>query len=196
MSPSSDPSRKPALLAQILEHFEDKPLASLSFRTLASALGVSTYALVYHFGTREQLLSEIARVIAEKQKSAEDPYLRDAPSLDTLMKQLWASFEWMLDPDNLHLQRLEFEAGTLEAVEAPARPHMPGVYAFWLDGTERVLLDLGLGAEDAALESRILNNLFYGFQYDIVVNGDLGAARTAFDRSMRGYREHLASLLA
>jgi AcrR family transcriptional regulator len=47
-----DLDRKPALLADIVDYLLDKPLSGLTFRTLAEALAVSTYTLVYHFGSR------------------------------------------------------------------------------------------------------------------------------------------------
>ena len=59
MSRKPDPGRKPELLEQILDYLVDKPLAKLTLRTLASALGVSTYTLVYQFGTRDELVSDI-----------------------------------------------------------------------------------------------------------------------------------------
>lgn len=49
--------RKPEMLAQFIEYLHDKPLSALTFRTVADALGVGAYTLVYHFGTREQLIT-------------------------------------------------------------------------------------------------------------------------------------------
>ena len=49
MSRRPDPERKPELVAQILDYLLDKPLSGLSFRTLADALDVSTFTLVYQF---------------------------------------------------------------------------------------------------------------------------------------------------
>ena len=67
MSRRPDPERKPELVAQILDYLLDKPLSSLTFRTLASGLGVSTFTLVYHFGTRAELLSEIVAAISGRE---------------------------------------------------------------------------------------------------------------------------------
>ncbi len=193
VSRAVDPSRKQLFLAQILEYFENNALASLSFRTLARAIGVSTYALVYHFGTRQQLLNEIVQAIAQRQKSAEEAV--DAVSIDAHLAQLQASFDWQLDAANLKLQRLEFEAAMIEALAPGEHDHTRTVFAFWVDETERTLVALGLNPEDAAVESRILNNLFYGFQYDLVVNTDLDGARHAFALVMERYRDHLTTLI-
>jgi AcrR family transcriptional regulator len=190
----SDPSRRDALLAEIVDHLADSSLAGLSFRVLARSLNVSTYSLVYHFGTRDQLISEIVRAIAERQKSAE-PHADAAPSIDAHLEQLRASFDWQLQPENIKLQRLEFEAAMLEALEPHSHTHTKGVFAFWVDETERTLIALGLDEADAAVEARILNNLFYGFQYDLVVNSNTEAATEAFALVMQRYREHLGTLI-
>ena len=195
MPRSPDPTRKAVLVAQILEHFENNALASLSFRTLARALGVSTYALVYHFGNRQQLLNEIVQAIAQRQKSAEEHIDTTAPSVEAHLEQLQASFNWQLDAANLKLQRLEFEAAMIEALDPGEHDHTRSVFAFWVDETERTLIALGLNAEDAATESRILNNFFYGFQYDLVVNNDPKGASAAFALVMERYREHLSTLI-
>lgn len=188
--------RKPLLLAAILEHFEDKPLSSLSFRTLAGAVGVSTYALVYHFGTKEELQNEIVRAIAERQKSAETIVASDAAvSIEAHLTQLRESFEWTLQAENLKLQRLEFEAAMIEAFNPEQHTHTRKVFAFWMDETARTLEALGLDPKQAALESRILNNAFYGFQYDLVVNQDREGVREAFELMLERYREHLKVLL-
>ena len=51
--------RKAELLAAILDYLMDKTLAELTFRSLAEGLGMSAYVLVYHFGTRDQLINDI-----------------------------------------------------------------------------------------------------------------------------------------
>jgi AcrR family transcriptional regulator len=186
--------KREALLGQIVDHLGDSSLAELSFRRLAQALGVSTYALVYHFGSREQLIGEIVRTIAERQKSHEPP-TRDEPSIDHHLEQIRASFDWQLQPENVKLQRLEFEAAMLETLDPELHSYTRTTFAFWMDETERTLKALGLNAADAATEARILNNLFYGFQYDLVINRDTEAATKAFALAMERYREHLGNLI-
>jgi len=197
-----DTERKPSLLAAIIEYFEDKPLSGLSFRTLAQGLGVSSYTLVYHFGTKEKLLDEIVRAIAERQKGAESAAVEAAGgaadramSIDTHLADLKASFDWALNVDNLKLQRLEFEAAMIEAIDPEQHTHTRKVFAFWMEETVRMLRALGLDAEQAALESRVLNNSFYGFQYDLVVNRDPTRTSHAFDEMLERHRAHLKRLL-
>ncbi len=116
MARTPDPARKPALLAQTLEYLLDKPLATLTFRTLATALDVSTFTLVYHFGTRAELIREVLRAISERATFMERRLVDDV-TLDTYFENLQLSWEWTLDPRNRQLQRLEFEAAMLESLQ-------------------------------------------------------------------------------
>ncbi len=190
----ADSSRRDVLLSQIVDHLGNSSLSELSFRRLALALGVSTYSLVYHFGSREQLISEIVRAISERQKSSEPP-TRDEASIEHHLEQIRASFDWQLQPENIKLQRLEFEAAMIETLDPQLHSYTRTTFAFWMDETERTLRALGLTQADAATEARILNNLFYGFQYDLVINGDTAAATKAFTLVMERYREHLGNLI-
>lgn len=189
----ADSSRRDELLGQIVDHLADSSLAELSFRTLAQSLGVSTYTLVYNFGSREQLIAEIVRAISERQKSAEP--VSDDAGIDLHLAQIRAAFDWQLQPENIKLQRLEFEAATIEALDPDNHTFTRNTFGFWTQRTERTLLALGLNQADAAIEARILNNLFYGFQYDLVINGDTVAATKAFSLVMDRYKEHLQNLI-
>jgi hypothetical protein len=83
----------------------------------------------------------------------------------------------------------------IEALNPELHTHTRTTFGFWMAETERTLIALGLVKTAAAIEARILNNLFYGFQYDLVVNGDTVAATTAFSLVMQRYREHLGNLI-
>ena len=84
--------RKPQLLAGILDYLQDKNLAGLSFRSLAEGLGISSYMLVYHFGSREQLVAEIvAQVQSGLAAPPRDQMLQLAPEgFREQMLRLWS----------------------------------------------------------------------------------------------------------
>lgn len=194
MSRRPDPSRKPELLAQIIDHLLDKPLASLTFRSAASALGVSTYTLVYQFGTRAELVSEIVRAISSRQAFMEARLESSAGTLDAYYDNLVVSWQWTLDPRNRQLQRLEFEASMLEAVESEVHNFSREVYAAWLRVGIESLESFGLRPDDAEIEARIMVGAFYGLQYDLVVNGNEAGATAAFDRLIENHRERVEAL--
>jgi AcrR family transcriptional regulator len=190
-----DPLRKPQLLAEILDYLLDKSLASVSFRTIAQALGFSTYTLVYHFGSREQLLSEIVAAVSTRTVAVEEQMLETPDTLGAYFQGLEESWEWTLQPRNRQLQRLEFEASLIEALEPDKHDFSRALYETWERIGRRALTSLGLEPADAALEIRLLVDTFYGIQYDFVLNGDAEPATRAFREAMRRHRERIEVLL-
>lgn len=190
-----DPLRKPQLLAEILEYLLDKSLASVSFRTIAQALGFSTYTLVYHFGTRDQLLSEIVSAVSTRAVVVEEQMLDHPDTLDAYFGGFEASWKWTLEPRNRQLQRLEFEASLIEALQPDHHTFSRELFATWQRIGERALVSLGISPADAKLEVRMLVDAFYGIQYDYVLNGDGKHATAAFDMTMARHRERIEALL-
>jgi AcrR family transcriptional regulator len=190
-----DPLRKPQLLAEILDYLLDKSLASVSFRTIAQALGFSTYTLVYHFGTRDQLLSEIVAAVSTRSIAVEEQ-MRDTPDiLNTYFLGLEESWAWTLQPRNRQLQRLEFEASLIEAVAPDKHDFSRALFDTWQRIGQTALVSLGIEPDDAALEVRMLVNSFYGIQYDYVLNGEAEIATRAFAETMRRHRQRIEGLL-
>ncbi len=196
MSRKPDPGRKPELLAQILDHLLDKPLASLSFRTVATALGVSTFTLVYQFGTRAELVSDIVAAISARQADIEDRLIESPGTLDAYYDNLALSWRWTLDPRNRQLQRLEFEASMLEALDPDTHNFSRALYATWLRVGRDALESFGLSPDDAEIEARIMVDAFYGLQYDLVVNNDEARSTAAFERLVQHHRERVEALAA
>jgi AcrR family transcriptional regulator len=194
MARTPDPSRKSALLAQTLEYLLDKPLAALSFRTLASALGVSTFTLVYHFGTRAELIHEIVRAIAERATHLESRLVENE-TLDTYIENLELSWEWTLEPRNRQLQRLEFEAAMLEALHPSDYTFGRELHRWWRRIGREALVGFGMGADDAEVESRLLVDTVLGIQYDLVLTQDEARATEAFGRLLRHHRARIESLV-
>jgi AcrR family transcriptional regulator len=187
--------RKPQLLGEILDYLLDKSLASVSFRTIAQALGFSTYTLVYHFGTREQLLSEIVAAVSTRATAIEN-IMETAPNtLERYFEGLEDSWAWTLIPRNRQLQRLEFEAALIEALEPNAHTFSRSLFDTWLRIGRSALTSLGIEPAAAEVEARLVVNTFYGIQYDFVLNGDATPATRAFEEAMRLHRERIEALL-
>jgi AcrR family transcriptional regulator len=195
MPRNPDPLRKPQLMAEILEYLLDKSLASVSFRTIAQALGFSTYTLVYHFGTRDQLLQEIVSAVSTRALVVEEQMLDSPDTLNAYFEGFASSWRWTLEPRNRQLQRLEFEASLIEALEPDQHNFSRDLFATWRRIGERALTSLGLSPADAELEVRMLVDSFYGIQYDYVLNGDAESATAAFEATMARHRERIEALL-
>ncbi len=194
MSRRPEPERKSELLSQILDYLLDKPLSSLTFRSVASALGVSTFTLVYQFGTRAELVADIVAAISSRQSVMEARLEVSPATLDEYYENLITSWAWTLRPRNRQLQRLEFEASMMEALEPAEYSYTRPLFSTWLRVGRESLQAFGLSPEDAAIEARIMVDSFYGLQYDLVVNGDDDAATAAFTRLIEHHRERVESL--
>jgi AcrR family transcriptional regulator len=190
-----DPLRKPHLLDEILDYLLDKSLASVSFRTIAQALGFSTYTLVYHFGTREQLLSEIVSAVSTRTELIEAELTEAPDTLNTFFQTFADTWEWTLQPRNRQLQRLEFEASLIEALEPDKYNLNRSLFATWQLIGQRALTSLGVDHDAAALEMRLLLDTFCGIQFNFVMNGDAEPATAAFLEGMRLHRERIEALL-
>lgn len=190
-----DPAKKPELLEAIVDYLVDKPLSALTFRGLATALEVSSFTLVYHFGTRADLVRDIIGAIATRQRGFEEILAAEDVTVDSYLAALRRSFELTLLPRNRALQRLEFEAQMLEAVE-PEHAVTRIVHEGLQSRTRDTLVTLGVDDEDAAIESRLLIDTFYGIQVGLVVNSDDVRATAAFDRAMEQHRDRITTLSA
>jgi AcrR family transcriptional regulator len=190
----ADLAKKPALLEQIVDYLIDRPLSALTFRGLATALGVSPFTLVYHFGTRDELVRDIIGAIATRQRGFETVFDPNTVTLDTYFVGLRQTFDLTLFPRNLALQRLEFEAQMLEAVapdHAVTRIAHEELHARARDS----LVALGLDPVRAALEGQLLLDTFYGIQVGLVVSGDVERATASFDRALQYHREQITPLV-
>jgi AcrR family transcriptional regulator len=196
MARTVDPTRKPALVDLILDYLLDKPLSEMTFRTLAKGIGVSTYALVYHFGTREQLVRDIVAAISSRAIFVESRLRQLDATLETYLEGLELSWSWAIEPRNRQLQRLEFEAALLEAVRPGEVAHVRALIDHWQSIGRDALLGFGLSAKDAEAESRFIVGVFHGLQYDLVVTGDVEAASRAFRRALVQHRRAIEELLA
>jgi AcrR family transcriptional regulator len=196
MTRQADALKKPALLDQILDFLLDKPLSALTFRSVATALNVSTFTLVYHFGTRADLVRDIIEAIAYRQRGFEAAAVPGEITLETYLDSLQATFELTLMPRNRALQRLEIEAQMLEALEVDHPPVTRTAHQELQALQENTLVSLGLSQDEAALEGRLIIDTFYGIQVGLVVNGDDDRARAAFALALQQHRDRILALSA
>jgi AcrR family transcriptional regulator len=193
MARKPDTEKKPALLDRIIDHLLDKPLSALSFRTLAAAVDVSTFTLVYHFGTRADLVREIISAVATRQRGFERDVLGEV-TLDSYLAALQRTFDLTLQPRNRALQRLEFEAQMLESLEPEQRAVTRVVHERLQEENRDILIGLGLNSYDAMIESRLFIDTFYGIQVGLVVNHDDTRAIAAFTRALQQHRLRIIEL--
>jgi len=195
MSRTVDLSRKPALLAEVLDYLLDKPLATLTFRSLAEGLGVSTYTLVYHFGSRAQLIHEIVSAITERQDVVVRAITAEEGDISAHLANLRRSWKLSLAPRARQLQRLEFEAAMLEMREPGTQSASLTMFRRWHQVGVAALVAMGLDTDDAEIEARTITDTIYGLHYDLIVSRDEARVSAAFERAILAYEERLVGLL-
>ena len=124
-----DPARREQLLAATAAYLEANGLTGLSLRPLGAALGVSPRTLLYHFGSKEQLLTEALNA-APGLKAAVDEFVASGEPLFDRVRRLW---ERTADPDSRPYLSLFFEVYAA-ALREPQRyaTFLSGVVDGWL----------------------------------------------------------------
>jgi AcrR family transcriptional regulator len=126
--------RRDVLIERALGYFLEHGVAGLSLRPLAGAIGTSARLLVYHFGSRDGLITAVMdEVRARIQKS----FAASADSSRTkssrgVLHSFWA---WTTHPSNVPYLRLLFEVQVLALQK-------PSLYARYLEGTSSSWLRL------------------------------------------------------
>jgi AcrR family transcriptional regulator len=183
MARPPNPERKIELLDQIVEYLLDKTFASLSFRTLADGLGISSYVLVYHFGNREGLVNEIVGHIEARHDALKLEKPGDLGP-DDFREWLLEGWNLLLVDRNRNLQRLEFEAAVQDPVSPAPRGSATRKFAYWHSFITDWLIIQGMPREQAAPAARVFTSILYGLQYDYVLNQDRDAVVQAINVSV------------
>ena len=195
MARPAKPERKAELLSAILDYLMDRTLAELTFRSLAEGLGISTYVLVYHFGSREQLVNEIIHSVESRLDSMRSADVRDIDR-DSWRTYLLDSWQWTMVQRNRQLARLEFEATAQDIVAADPRGTSQENFRMLHQMTRDWLVVQGIPDEFADTDARLFTSTFYGLQFDYVVMNQAEAATKAFELMLTVFFNNLESRLA
>ncbi|MBT1546814.1 TetR/AcrR family transcriptional regulator [Curtobacterium aurantiacum] len=115
-----DPTRKPAILEKVVDHFGDTKIEDVTVRGLGRVLGTSAYPVVYHFGSRDALIDAVVEHLATASPPAP---LDPAADADALADHLVATFGGLDDPHRALAARLTFELGSVESLDGRDRQH-------------------------------------------------------------------------
>ena len=165
------------LLAAAVEQATRGGIADLSLRELAAAMGTSHRMLLYHFGSREGLLTAVAQAVEEGQRAVVSEWgITRANS-----RRLWQHFS---DPQLWPAERLFFE------LYAHALLGRPGTEGFldhaiepWVSAlTPAFASEAGLDEVTARAEARLAVAVTRGLLLDLLATGDRAAVTEAFER--------------
>lgn len=85
-------NRQEELLGQVTDYVLEEGLIGLTLRPLAEAIGTSDRMLIYHFGSRDSLVSA---VVAEATRRAIEAVQKvpAAPTIRSAVNRLWAAYQ-------------------------------------------------------------------------------------------------------
>lgn len=195
MARQVDTERKPQLLGEIMDYLLDKPLSSLTFRSMAEHLNVSTFTLVYHFGTKSTLVTEVvAEICSSRQRTLLASNL-STTSVEEYFDGLRDYWMWTLEPRNRQMRRLEIEAATGECLSPSSQSVTRRTLVAWHEIVADGLIALGVSPNVARVEARAMTSTMYGLQYDLIVTGETEQVTEAFDYAIDVYRSRTRAQL-
>ena len=195
MGRKPDPRRRAALLSAFADYVLEHGLADLSLRPAAAALDTSPRMLLYHFGSKEELIVEAIAAIRARQTgffAREIGRSRRAPERPIyLLGRMW---RWYTLPKNEPYSRLFYEVYGL-AIKHPKRfgKFLEIVGTDFRGFMEAGLVDVGLpaGPETRALAS-FYAAAFRGLTIDLLTTGD----RRRVNAAIRSLEQHLHADMA
>ena len=152
-------------------------IADMSLRELAAAIGTSHRMLLYHFGSREGLLTAVAGTVEEAQRALVSEWGISRANA----RGLWEHFS---DPRLWPAERLFFE------LYAQALLGRPGTEGFldsaiepWITAMEPAIIrEAGLDSKTARAEARLAVAITRGLLLDLLATGDRDGVNEAFER--------------
>lgn len=164
-----------------MEHVATEPLSRMTFRSLATALGVSTYSFVYHFGSRQEMIDAILEEGVRQQNESQVGI--DIVSFDRAQLRDWyrQAFRHSLRESNRTGLRLQFEAGVLEPIDPDLGTRIGTAFSEWRDTVRAWLRKQGVDARRAGVLAHGLVDTAAGLQFGFLLSGDRTATVAAFD---------------
>jgi len=122
------------LISKLLDYFLKHGVAGLSLRPVAEDLGTSARMVVYHFGSKDGLITAVMDEVRSRIQKSFSKVLLDTQKKPAthIMRAFWT---WMIHPSNVQYLRLLFEVQVL-AIQNPAK------YAHYMERTSSSWLDI------------------------------------------------------
>lgn len=162
----------------MVDHVLTVGWSATSLRSAAEAIGLSHRALLYHFGSRDQLVQAVA---AEVRRREQERLVADAAadaSPEAVLRQAWARVS---DATHLPYVRLHLELQVLAMSQPERFGSLIDLVSSWTAVIERLLQAAGLAPGAARSTATSLYALVRGLQLDLLESGDRQRVDAAFD---------------
>lgn len=165
------PSRREELLEASIERMLRSGVADLSLRPLAAAVGSKARLLVYHFGSKESLVTEAMIVIRDRVQQMFAALVSDGTQ-PTPAKVIRAFWDWATSRKHERYLRLFFEVQGL-ALQKPERygRYLKGAVSSWVEMMATILPEDLSPQKRRALASLAVSTTF-GLLLDYLSSGE------------------------
>ncbi len=174
------PSAREKLLDSVIDHFTEDGLADQSLRRIAEAVGSSHRMLLYHFGSKDGLLLEVARAVEARTQATFAALGAHADGeTDALVRRMWAH---VADPGLADFERLFFALyGRALQGDESALPLLQGDPEDWLEANVAVAARRGVPAGIARVHARLGLAVTRGLLLDLLATGDRAGVDAALE---------------
>jgi AcrR family transcriptional regulator len=177
-----EPHRRAKLLEAIADYVLERGLAELALRPLAQAVGTSPRILLYHFGSKEELVASALKEARARETATVETYrasMDDVPLAD----QLRTAWEWISASSNHRFLRLFFEVYGLSLQDPKRFPgFLEAVVSDWLPLVEASLCAGGTDPVRARALAPLIVATQRGLLLDLLATGDRQRVDRAYDQ--------------
>ena len=185
MGRKPDPERKEEILGSVVDYLLESGLHELSLRPLGAAVGVSPRVLIYHFGSKEGLISEALSEASRRQRAMFERWAAEeaGASPSELMLRFW---RWLSSEGTAPYVGLFFEVYALGLRGREGFAAYPeGAVTGWVAFAEEALFREGIPQEQARSEATLLVATVRGLLLDLLATGERRRVDAAMEEFVR-----------
>jgi AcrR family transcriptional regulator len=171
-------SRRDELLDQVTDHVLEHGLIGLTLRPVAAAIGTSDRMLLYHFGSRDGLVTAVVTRAEDRSVAAIDA-LAAADGVRAGVRQLWEAYQ--TDPLHRCLDIYVQAAATGLIGQEPYRSAVLEANERWIRALHDYLVRCGAPEERAGRVVTLIDSSLFGFQLDLATDRPEELARGVDD---------------
>lgn len=175
-----DLEHRSAVLDRIAAYVVKHGLSGLSLRPLAKAVGLSPRTLLYHFGSREGIVTAVIERVRHRQRAMfEQLRQSDVSAPGAICRAAWVA---MTAPNVTPMLRLFFETYALAARSPGLFPgFLKRAIEDWLSFLAAPLLADGAKPKEARTIATVVLAGYRGFMLDFIATGDRRRIGVAVD---------------
>ncbi|WP_459983438.1 TetR/AcrR family transcriptional regulator [Nocardioides sp. AN3] len=160
-------SRRDELLDLVTDHVLENGLIGLTLRPVAAAIGTSDRMLLYHFGSRDELVTAVVTRTEDRAIGAIDR-LPPAPGVRAAVLRLWEAYQ---QPPLHGCQDVYLQAAATGLIgQEPYRSVVRAANQRWVRALRGYFVRCGAAPERAQRIVTLVDSSLFGFQLDLATD--------------------------